>query len=102
MISNDSIIISTLADSIPKVYHYSPQTEESKEILVTELLGDDLNTIYGKLGPFSTATVMKIGLQMVKILFNFVQLSFKQLFFNKSIILVGYFRKYSQKGNRSL
>lgn len=50
--------------SIPKVFYYSGETNE-KAALVMELMGSNIYQLYRKFGPFSTATLMRIGLQVV-------------------------------------
>lgn len=51
-------------DGIPKIYHYSPLSND-KTVLVMELLGENLRNLYSMYKPFSTPTVMRIGLQLV-------------------------------------
>lgn len=54
------------AENIPKFYHYFPQNDEREEIIVTELLGRNLETLLQKYKRFSIVTSMKIGLQVVR------------------------------------
>lgn len=62
---NDFIIVYSHTDSLPKVYYYSPPSSRNNGVLVMELIGTNLGTLHEKFGPFSTVTVMRIGLQVV-------------------------------------
>lgn len=56
-------------DSIPKFHHYFSESNETQAILVNELLGETLSTLLRKHERFSTATIMRIGLQVVSMKF---------------------------------
>lgn len=52
-------------DSLPKFYHYFAATNETRAVLITELLGNTLIDLWHQFKPFSAITVMKIGIQVV-------------------------------------
>lgn len=53
-------------ESIPKFYKYFPVSNDNNEvILVTELLGKNIEELFIRAGYFSVVTTMKIGLQVV-------------------------------------
>lgn len=66
--SKKKLIIFIYVDSIPKFHHFFPEKRE-KAVLVIELLGENLYNLLQKHERFSTATIMKIGLQVVSISF---------------------------------
>lgn len=60
-----SISFPPRSESIPKIYDYISGTNERSTILVTELLGDNLQNIFLKAKAFSITTIMEVGLQVV-------------------------------------
>lgn len=56
-------------DSIPKLYHYFPQsiTNNTKPLLVIELLGKNFKKLSREYKSFSVATCFRISLQLVSI-----------------------------------
>jgi len=55
-------------DSVPKFYHYFPETNETKAVLVMERIGKNLHEIWTDLRPIPIISVTKIGLQMLDVL----------------------------------
>lgn len=58
-------IILIFAESIPKFYHYFPETNETTATIIIELLGEKLTDIHEEFQYFSDVTVLRIGLQVV-------------------------------------
>lgn len=57
-----------LAEQIPKFYHYFPETNQTKAVFVTQLLGITLPNLWqSKSDQFSSVTILKIGLQVVSL-----------------------------------
>lgn len=65
----NGLMFTTPLDSIPKFHHYFSESNETQAIIVNELLGETLSTLLKKHDSFSTATIMRIGLQMVSLKF---------------------------------
>lgn len=57
-------------DSIPTFHHYFPRTNRTA-VLVTELLGKTVSDLRRDFNPFSTVTVLRIGLQVVSLSLGF-------------------------------
>lgn len=62
--------ISNHTDSVPKLYHYFPETSETKAVLVMERIGKTLFELWTDLRPIPFISVTKIGLQMVSMRFS--------------------------------
>lgn len=61
--------LNLIVENIPKFYHCFPENDKKGVMIVTELLGDNLENLLKKFTRFSVATTMKIGLHVVCIKF---------------------------------
>lgn len=61
-------------DSIPKIYFYTQLPNETKAVLVMELLGKNLEALLNFHQKLSEVTVMRIGIQLVNQI-GFINLS---------------------------
>lgn len=52
-------------DAFPTFYHFLPETNETKAVIVMERIGKSIKDLWEEFRPFPNITAMQVGLQMV-------------------------------------